>query len=214
MTTPHESAGIVTGWRHQAVPGDAALPALLMLHGTGGDEREMVHLGRSLAPGAALVAPRGRVSEAGMARFFSRAPDEPFRFPDLEERIDELAAFVRAALLEYDLGGRRLYAVGYSNGANAATALMLRHPGLLHGAVLLRGLLPAEAPEDLDMADVRVLIAAGEGDAIIPASHVRNLAETLRRRGADVTEHWSPRGHGLGQDDLDAASAWLATPVG
>jgi len=213
VTTPHESASIVAGWRHESAPGDAALPALLMLHGTGGDEREMIHLGRSLAPGAALVAPRGRVSEGGMARFFSRTPEDPFRFPDLEERIDELAAFARAALLEYDLGGRRLYAVGYSNGANAATALLLRHPGLLHGAVLLRGLLPTPAPEDLHMGDVRVLIAAGEGDAMIRASMARELVATLRRRGADVTEHWSPRGHGLGQDDLDAASAWLATPV-
>lgn len=213
MTTPHESVGIVTGWAHEAEPGDAALPALLMLHGTGGDEREMIHLGRSLAPGAALVAPRGRVSEGGMARFFSRTPEDPFRFPDLGERIDELAAFVRAALLEYDLGGRRLYAVGYSNGANAATALLLRHPGLLHGAVLLRGLLPAEAPAGLHMEDVRVLIAAGESDAMIPAARARTLADTLRRHGADVTEHWSPRGHGLGQDDLDAASAWLGTPV-
>lgn len=213
MTTPHESAAIAAGWRHEAASGDAALPALLLLHGTGGDEHEMIHLGRSLAPGAALVAPRGRVSEGGLARFFSRVPDDPFRFPDLEERIDELAAFVRATLLEYDLGGRRLYAVGYSNGANAATALMIRHPGLLHGAVLLRGLLPLPAPEDLHMDDVRVLIAAGEGDTMIPGSMVQTLAATLRRRGADVTEHWSPRGHGLGQDDLDAASAWLATPV-
>lgn len=213
MTTPHESASIVTGWSHQAATGDGSLPALLMLHGTGGDEREIIHLGRSLAPGAALIAPRGRVSEGGMARFFSRSPEDPFRFPDLEERIDELAAFVRAALLEYGLGTSRLYAVGYSNGANAATALLLRHPGLLHGAVLLRGLLPAQAPEDLHMGDVRVLIAAGEDDVMIPAPMARTLAATLRQRGADVTEHWSARGHGLGQDDLDAASAWLATPI-
>lgn len=213
MTTPHESAAIVAGWIHEVEPGDGGLPALLMLHGTGGDEREMIHLGRSLVPGAALVAPRGRVSEGGMARFFSRAPEDPFRFPDLPERIDELASFVRAALLEYGLGGRRLYAVGYSNGANAATALLLRHPGLLHGAVLLRGLLPAAAPDDLHMGDVRVLIAAGEVDAMIPPGRARELAATLRGRGADVTEHWSARGHGLGQDDLDAAAAWLATPV-
>ena len=111
MTTPHESASIVAAWSHRAAPGDGSLPALLLLHGTGGDEREMIHLGRSLAPGAALIAPRGRVSEGGMARFFSRTPEDPFRFPDLEERIDELAAFVRAALLEYGLGTSRLYAV-------------------------------------------------------------------------------------------------------
>lgn len=212
MTNPHEGATILAGWRHQFAPGDAALPALLMLHGTGGDEREVVALGRSLAPGAALLAPRGPVLEGGMARFFSRSPDDAFAFPDLDERIDDLAAFVRAALVEYDLGGRRLYAVGYSNGANAATALMMRHPGLLDGAVLLRGLLPSPMPDDLDMGGVRVLTAAGTADPLIPEPMVRALVTALRARGADVTEHWSARGHGLGQDDLDAASAWLATP--
>lgn len=213
MTNPHDGAAILAGWRHEYVPGDPALPALLMLHGTGGDEREMVALGRTLAPGAAIVSPRGNVSEGGMARFFSRSPRDPFVFPDLEERIDELAAFVRAALVEYDLGGRPIYAVGYSNGANAATALMLRHPGLIDGGVLLRGLLPAPAPEGLEMEGVRVLTAAGTADTMIPEPMVRALVETLRSHGADVTEHWSGRGHGLGQDDLDAATAWLATPV-
>ena len=213
MTNPHEGAAVLAGWPHEYAPGDAALPGLLMLHGTGGDEREMMALGRSLAPGAALLAPRGRVREGSMARFFSRAPDAPFRFPDIEERIDELAALVRAALVEYELGGRPIYAVGYSNGANAASALLLRHPGLLDGAVVLRGLLPLAAPEGLDMRDVRVLAAAGAGDAMIPEKMARELIATLRDRGADVTEHWSARGHGLGQDDLDAAAAWLATPL-
>ena len=213
MTNPHEGASILAGWRHGFAPGDPRLPALLMLHGTGGDEREMMALGRSLAPGAALLAPRGRVREGGMARFFSRAPDAPFRFPDIEERIDELAALVRAALVEYELGDRPMYAVGYSNGANAATALLLRHPGLLDGAVVLRGLLPAPAPEGLDLRDVRVLAAAGATDALVPADMVRQLVAALRDHGADVTEHWSDRGHGLGQDDLDAAAAWLAAPA-
>jgi len=213
VTNPHEGAAILAGWRHEFVPGDAALPSLLMLHGTGGDEREMVALGRSLAPGAAILAPRGRVSEGGMARFFSRAPDDPFRFPDIEERIDELAALVRAALIEFELGGRPVYAVGYSNGANAATALMIRHPGLIDGAVLMRGLLPMPASRDLDLSGARALVAGGTADAMIPEEMARDLVATLRARGADVTEHWSARGHGLGQDDLDAASAWLATPV-
>lgn len=209
MTNPHEGAAQLAGWRHEFVPGDPALPTLLMLHGTGGDEREMVALGRTLAPCAAIVSPRGRVSEGGMARFFRRSPGDRFDFPDLGERIDELAALVRAALVEYDLGARRLYAVGYSNGANAATALMIRHPGLLDGAVLLRGLLPCPVPADLDMAGVRVLTAAGTTDTLIPAPMVGALIDTLRARGAEVTEHWSPRGHELGDDDLDAAAAWL-----
>jgi len=213
VTSPHDGAAILGDWRHEYVPGDAALPALLMLHGTGGDEREMVALGRSLAPGAAILSPRGRVCEGGMARFFSRSPGNPFHFPDLAERIDELAGLVRSAIIEHELGARRLYAVGYSNGANAATALLLRHPGLLDGAVLLRGLLPCPAPDGLHMGDVRVLVAAGTADAMIPEPMARALVDALLAHGADVTEHWSGRGHGLGQDDLDAASAWLATPV-
>ena len=213
MTIPREGATILGRWRRGVAPGDSTLPVLLMLHGTRGDEREMMALRRSLAPGGALVSPRGPVLEQGMARFFSRSPEDPFAFPDLNERIDELAAFVRAALVEHGLGGRRIYAVGYSNGANAATALMIRHPGLLDGAVLLRGLQPCPIPDDLHMGEVRVLAAAGIADTMIPERMVRCLIATLRERGADVTEHWSQRGHGLGQDDLDAAAAWLATPV-
>lgn len=214
MTNPHEGAAILGSWRHEFVPGESALPALVMLHGTGGSEREMVALGRSLAPGAALFAPGGRVNEGETARYYARSPDDPFDVPDLPERIDELASVVRAALLEYELGRRRVYAVGYSTGANAATALMIRHPGLLDGAVLLRGLLPCAIPVGLHLGGVRLLIAAGSTDAVVPPNRVRGLIAAMGDRGAEITEHWSARGHGLGQDDLDAASAWLASPIG
>lgn len=183
---------------------------LLMLHGTGGDERDMLGLGRALMPGAALVAPRGRVSENGMARFFSRTPADPFAFPDLAERIDELAAFVRTALPAHGLAGRPLLAVGYSNGANAAVALMLRHPGLLDGAVLLRPMLPAPPPDGLDLAGTRVLVAGGRDDGMIPAARVHDLIDALRSAGAEVEERWQPGGHGLTHDDLDGAAGWLA----
>jgi predicted esterase len=181
-----------------------------MLHGTGGDEREMLALGRTLAPGAALLAPRGRVSEGGMARYFSRLPSDPFAFPDLEERTDDLAAFVLAARAEGGLDGRPLVAVGYSNGANAATSLMLRHPGLLAGAALLRGLMPAPAPEGLDLAGTRVLVAAGRADRLVPEPLTRRLAEALRAAGAEVRERWSQAGHGLEPGDLEEVARWLA----
>lgn len=206
------SPATVPGWRYRVDPGGAAPgePALLMLHGTGGDEHEMLALGRSLAPTAPVIAPRGRVSEHGMARFFSRSPDDPFRFPDLAERTDELAAFVRDALAAHGLAARPLLAVGYSNGANAAVDLMLRHPGLLAGAALLRPLLPSAPPAGLDLTGTRVLVAAGRADQMIPEPMVRRLVEALRAAGADVTEHWSDVGHGLTQGDLAAAADLVA----
>ena len=197
------------GWRYEYAPGDDG-PVLLMLHGTGGDEHEMIAFGRSLAPGAALIAPRGRVSEGGMARFFTREPSDPFRFPDLLERTRELADFVEAALAAHDLTGRPVVAVGYSNGANVAVSLLLHHPGVLSGAALLRPLLPAAAPDGLDLSGVRVLVAAGRQDALIPPAAVEALLTTLRAHGADVTERWAPGGHGLTQEDLAAVAAWLA----
>lgn len=197
-------------WTYLADPGETTEgPALLVLHGTGGTEREMLAFGRSLFPGAPVLSPRGRVSEGGAARFFSRTPQDPFRFPDLPERIDELAAFVREAVAAHGLEGRPLVAVGYSNGANAAAALMLRHPGLLAGGALLRPMLPAPAPAGLDLHGTRVLLLGGRDDTMIPPDRVEALAGTLRAAGAEVQEHWSPTGHGLLQADIDAAGAFV-----
>jgi phospholipase/carboxylesterase len=198
----------VPGWRYEYAPGDDG-PVLLMLHGTGGDEGEMIALGRSLAPGAPLIAPRGRVSEGGMARFFARDPSDPFLFPDLRERTAELADFVEDALAARGLAGRPVVAVGYSNGANAATSLLLHHPGVLSGAALLRGMLPAPVPEGLDLSGVRLLVAPGEADTLIPPPAVERLLVALRTHGADVTERWQPAGHGLTREDLAAAASWL-----
>lgn len=199
-----------SGWRYVLEPGDGAGPVLLLLHGTGGDESDLVALGQTVAPGATLLSPRGRVLENGMPRFFSRTTAGSFEFPDLAERTDELAGFVRAARREHGLEGRPTVAVGYSNGANAATSLMLRHPGLLRGAALLRGMLPSPVPEGLDLSGTRVLVAAGRSDQMIPVAMADELARALRRHGADVTERWSPGGHGLGRDDIPALADWLS----
>lgn len=200
---------MTTGWHYVLEEGGDG-PALLMLHGTGGDERDMLGLGRALVPDATLVAPRGRISEGGMARFFSRTAADPFVFPDFDERIDDLAAFVRRAVEEHALDGRALYAVGYSNGANAAVGLMLRHPGLIAGAALLRPMLPAPPPAGLDLVGTRVLVAAGEADTMIPPPRVRDLVVALRDAGAEVEERWEATGHGLTQEDLGATARWLS----
>lgn len=196
-----------SGWRYEFAPG--AGPLLLMLHGTGGDEHEMLALGRALVPEAAVLAPRGQVSEHGMPRYFSRSPSDPFRFPDLVGRTADLAAFLDAAVGEHGLEDRPMYAVGYSNGANVATSLLLHHPGVLAGAALWRGLLPAPAHPGLDLSGVPVLVAAGRTDTMIPPPEAERLVATLRERGAEVTERWQPGGHGLMQDDLTAVTEWL-----
>ncbi len=199
------------GWQHVHAAGEPGAPALLLLHGTGGDENDLIGLGRALRQGATLISPRGRVLEHGMRRFFTRTPGVGFHFPDLAERTDELAEFVRAAQREYSVEPGALWAVGFSNGANVAANLMLRHPGLLRGGVLLRALLPAPAPEGLDLTGTRVLVAAGTSDQMIPRAMSQLLIDALRHHGADVTEQWTPSSHGLVQEDVLVARDWLAS---
>jgi len=188
---------------------------LLLLHGTGGDERDLLPLGRQLLPGAALLSPRGQVSEGGMPRFFARLAVGRLDIPDLLARTDDLAAFVRGATGRYGLDATRIVAVGLSNGANIAVSLLFRHPGLLRGAVLLRPMLPYEpqAPLSLDGTDVQ--IAAGEGDPFSSPEQSRRLAELLTAAGATVAIDTEPgAGHSLTQGDLRRARQWLSALAG
>ena len=183
---------------------------LLLLHGTGGDEHDLVPLGRQLLPGAAILSPRGRVSEAGMPRFFRRHAVGQLDIPDLLIRTDELAGFVTRAAGEYRLDPARIVAVGLSNGANIAVSLLFRHPGLLRGAVLLRAMLPYEPDAALRLTDTGVLVAAGEGDPFSSPGQVQRLGDLLSGAGATVTTTTAPgAGHGLTQGDLVGAARWL-----
>ena len=200
--------GFVHRFRPGTTPG--ATP-LLLLHGTGGNEDDLLSLGEALAPGAPLLSPRGKVLENGMPRFFRRLAEGVFDLEDLGVRARELADFVVAARNAYDLGETPPIAVGYSNGANIAGALLLLHPGSLSGALLLRPMVPL-VPEPLPALDgVPVLIAAGRNDPIVPASQPRALADLLGSAGADVTLHGSNAGHGLTRDDLEAGERWMHT---
>ncbi len=184
---------------------------LLLLHGTGGDEHDLVGLGRQLAPSAALLSPRGKVLEAGMPRFFRRLAVGQLDIPDLLERTDELAAFVTAAASEYGRDPGKIAALGFSNGANIAVSLLLRHPALLGAAALLRPMLPYEPERTLQLDGTRVLIAAGEGDPYSSPEQTQRLAEVLDTAGAAVSVHVEPRaGHGLGTGDLRALERWAA----
>jgi predicted esterase len=183
---------------------------LLLLHGTGGDERSLLGLGRQLAPDAALLGVRGRVLEHGAPRWFRRFGEGVFDEADVRQRAGELAQFLAAAQVQYGFDPAGLASVGYSNGANIAAALILLHPGVLAAAVLLRAMLPLEPDTAPRLAGTRVLMAAGERDPYAPAESVQRLSALLRGGGAEVELRWSPGGHQLGLEEVAAAQRWLA----
>jgi phospholipase/carboxylesterase/glyoxalase family protein len=183
-------------------------PTLLLLHGTGGDENDMVPLG-GLAPGAALLSPRGKVLENGMPRFFRRISEGVFDIDDLKFRAGELADFVAAAAAHYRFDPSRVIAMGFSNGANIASATLLQRPGVLKGAILLRGMVPFEPDSAPSPTPVRVLISNGRMDPIVSPEETERLARLLQRAGADVEVHWQPAGHQLMPSDFAVAKTWL-----
>lgn len=205
-------AGADLGFIHQLVPAaqPSELMTLLLLHGTGGDENDLVPLGKILWPGAALLSPRGKVSENGMPRFFRRVAEGVFDVDDLKFRTHELAAFLDAAARHYRFPENTLVAVGYSNGANIAASLMLLHPHHLAAAVLFRAMVPFTPDVVPDISRLSVFLAGGTRDQIIGPDQPEQLAALLRAGGADVSLHWHNGGHELGNDDVDAAKLWLS----
>lgn len=198
------------GFTHRYLPTDGtAGPTLLLLHGTGGDEQSLLPLGRSLAPGAGLLSPRGKVLEHGMPRFFRRLAEGVFDLQDLTFRTQELAGFIAAAAAAYGFDPSRLIAVGYSNGANIAASLLLLHPEALAGAVLLRPMVPLQPPAPPALTAKPVFIGAGRHDPLVPPAQSEALADLLRRHGAAVTVHWQQGDHGIGREELIAARGWL-----
>ena len=194
---------------HRHVPATAdGRPPLLLLHGTGGDEHDLVPLGQAVAPGSALLSPRGKVLEHGMPRFFRRLAEGVFDEADVIARANELADFVAEAREAYGLAAP--VALGFSNGANIAAALLLLRPEALAGAALLRAMVPLGAPPAVDLAGKRVLILSGAMDPIVPAENAGRLAGLLERSGALVRHQNLPAGHGLSQADVTIVKEWLS----
>ena len=193
---------------HEFVPGSSSR-TLLLLHGTGGNERDLIPLGRELDPNAALLSPRGKVLENGMPRFFRRLAEGVFDLEDLKYRANELADFVSASAQHYGFTSDNLVAVGYSNGANIAAAMLLLRPEILPVAILFRAMVPLYPDKLPDLSSVRVWIGAGDQDSIIPVPETKGLAELLRDAGADVTIRFAKAGHGLTNEDLEGARDWL-----
>ncbi len=198
------------GFVHVFEPAAGPAPTLLLLHGTGGDERDLLGLGRALDPKAARLSPRGNVREHGMPRFFRRLAEGVFDEEDLVRRAAELAGFVRGAARTYDLDPRRVVAAGFSNGANIAGALLLLHPGVLQAAALFAPMVPLVPATPPDLTGVPVFLSAGRADPIAPAAEAQRLSELLAEAGADVTLAWHGGGHTLGPDQVRQARDWLA----
>ncbi len=198
------------GFLHRFVPAKTpGRPALLLLHGTGGDENDLVSLGERLAPGSALLSPRGKVMEGAMPRFFRRQGEGHWDIADFRNRTTELADFVSRASADYGLG--KLFAVGFSNGANIAWSLLLHDPELLAGAILMRPMMPFDPRPLPDLSGLPVLILAGSEDTIVPRDQPGLLAALLGEAGADATFDMLPAGHGLTAQDLTLATSWLAS---
>jgi predicted esterase len=193
---------------HEFVPGSSNR-TLLLLHGTGGNEHDLIPLGRELDPNAALLSPRGKVLENGMPRFFRRLAEGVFDLKDLQKRAHELAEFVAAAADRYDIDNKNIIAVGYSNGANIAASVLLLRPETFGVAILFRAMVPLEPEKPPELANVRVWIGAGKHDPIIPRSETQRLVELLRTAGADVTVQFLNAGHALTPDDISLARDWL-----
>jgi phospholipase/carboxylesterase len=190
---------------------DAGRPPLLLLHGTGGDENDLIGLGQMIAPGSALLSPRGKVLEGGMPRFFRRLREGVFDEEDVRRRADELADFVTEARAAYGLEAP--VAVGFSNGANIAAAMLLRRPATLAGAVLLRAMVPLTDPPAVRIPGTPVLLLSGVADPIVPEENARRLAAQLSAAGAAVEHRVLPASHGLSQADANLARQFLADSI-
>ena len=204
------------GFVHRFLPsGDtASRDTLLALHGTGGDENDLISLGQTIAPGAAILSPRGNVLENGAPRFFKRLAEGVFDPREVRSRAEDLARFIQAATARYALDPERIFALGYSNGANAASAAMLIQPGLIKGAILLRPMFVYEPEKPADLSGSSVFISAGRMDPIVSSRSVERLVELLQSARAKVTLKWQMVGHNLVPSEVSEAAAWLALQRG
>jgi phospholipase/carboxylesterase len=184
-------------------------PVFLLLHGTGGDENDLLPLAHMIAPGAATLSVRGNVLERGAPRFFRRLAEGVFDLDDLRVRTGELARFIAAAAAEYGFATERLYALGLSNGANIAASLLFSQPDALAGGILLRAMVPFEPNPLPALAGKSVLMSQGKQDPLISTEVSERLASLLRAGGARVDLVWQPGGHQLGRGDVVMAQEWL-----
>ena len=202
----------VTDWSHLYREGNAEGPVALTLHGTGGSEHDSVQLADLLLPGQPVISPRGQVNEHGMNRWFARAAEGVFDVDDVIFRAGQLAAYLPDVLEHYGLSGRSVVALGFSNGANIGQALALLHPGVVNTVVAFSGMYPfGDRDPVIDATGVKIFSAGGESDPMAPNASANRLVEVASSHGAEVTRVVRPGGHGITQQEVDQAAAWLAS---
>ena len=194
---------------HEFVPGKSKR-TLLLLHGTGGNERDLIPLGHELDPEAALLSPRGKILENGNPRFFRRLAEGVFDLEDLQMRTHELADFAGSAAEHYEINRKQIVAVGYSNGANIAASMLLLRPEMLSAAILFRAMVPLIPDKQPNLSSKSIFIGEGEHDPIVSAAEAGRLVGLLRSAGADVTIRFFQSGHELSGQDVDLARVWLS----
>jgi phospholipase/carboxylesterase len=200
-------------YQHRYLPGELGSLAhdwtLLLLHGTGGNENDLIPLGQALLPGAAILSPRGQVSEGGALRFFRRHAEGVLDMEDLANRSIEMDEWIGAAALEYAFDPAKVIAAGFSNGANLATSMLLRGSTSLRAGVLLSPMLPFTPDPLPDLVGKSVFIGAGKIDPLVPVKQVEALVDIFNLSGATTTLFWTPGGHGITGDEICAAKSWL-----
>ena len=201
------------GFIHQFIPASTRPDqvTLLLLHGTGGNEEDLIPLGRELYPRAAILSPRGKVLESGMPRFFRRLAEGVFDLEDLKFRTHELADFAKKASKVYKFNLRYVISIGYSNGANIASSLLLIHPEIITSAVLFRAMVPFMPEKVPNLSGKNIFIGAGQYDPIVPREQTETLFGLFKNAGANVVLHFQENsGHELGYDEISAAKEWLS----
>lgn len=188
---------------------DKHAPTLLLLHGTGGNERDLLPLAQLIAPEASVLGVRGNVLENGMPRFFRRLAEGVFDEEDLITRTHELHAFISEMAEKYEFDRERVLAIGYSNGANIAASLLYHYANSLHGAILFHAMVPLRGVDLPQLDNTPVFIGAGKHDPLIPIQETKELAEVLQQAGANVTEFWSEGGHELSRLEVEEAREWF-----
>lgn len=203
------------GFIHKFIPSEGTKDknslTLLLLHGTGGDETDLIPIARKLEiTNASILSPRGKVIENGMPRYFRRLAEGIFDIEDLKFRTNELADFVQKASKTYALDLNRIIAIGYSNGANIAASVLLVRPEILSDAILFRPMIPLVPNTLPNLSSKRVLISAGLHDPIVASYQTKDLFDLLEKVGAKVSIQWQNSGHELTQRDMTAARKWLS----